>query len=660
MSIGVYRMRNSICVRIIFCTLCIISNLLQIEAKPAEIDRFDVTSKMHEIMKIHASFKKMTPMIAQRGLETYIDTFDPMHCYFLEGEVTSFQDMDEKDLEAIVRDFEASEFPEFRKIFELAKTAVIRRDTIEEKLEKEDMSLPTGVQAKEFKDLSWCKTEEELTERLRRLRALQLDMASKIGKDARELAISRLKKRRLKAQEELFHPDSSYQDKLFCTGVLKAFASSLDTHTNYFTPAEANQFLIAVQQRLFGIGVQMRDDVNGFSIVKMIEGGPAAQTKELKPKDKIIAIDGEPVVGMDLIEVVELIRGQEGTEVLLRVVREIGEGSQKLQELKDVKVPRGEVVLKETRLETALEPFGTGVIAHLKLHSFYQDSDSSSAQDLTQALQEIQKQHRIDGVVLDLRFNSGGVLSQAVQVTGMFMKKGIVVSIKDENSVVHHLRDFESDQMWDGPLVVLTNAGSASAAEIVAGTLKDWGRAIVVGDKHTFGKGSFQTFTLTTTSAGDIDPKGEYKVTQGCYYTVSGNSPQLVGVQADIHVPSGLESMEYGEMYAKYPLETAPIAANFEDKLTDLPLLQREKIRRFYYRDLQLPESEWKALLPQLQMNSELRQKENKSYQKYLQKFQETESDEADSEGEGMEKYPDFQLTEGMSVMKDMIILDGR
>ncbi|HXF28390.1 MAG TPA: S41 family peptidase, partial [Chlamydiales bacterium] len=425
----------------LFVTIFLISLFLQIalEAKPAEINRRDVTEKMHEIMEAHASCKVMNPQVAGHALETFVEGLDPLRCYFLESEVEPFLEMDKAGLQKVATDFEIGQFPEFEKIFQLMQKAIRRRDELEGKIAKESpSSLPTDVSAKEFKEPAWCKTEDELYERLRRLLSLQLHVASKIGDDAREVALSRLKKRREKLEDDFFSKDQKTLDQFFCTLVLKSFASALDTHTNYFTPAEANQFLIAVQQRLLGIGVQMRDDVDGFTIVKIIEGGPAAAGKELKAKDKIIAINGEPVVGLDTTEVVERIRGPEGSDVVLRVVREIGLGSQKLQELKDIHIKRGEVVLKETRLETAIEPFGEGVIAHLKLHAFYQDNDSSSTEDLENALREIEKNHRIEGIVLDLRFNAGGVLSQAVSVTGLFIKKGIVVSIKDENGTVHH------------------------------------------------------------------------------------------------------------------------------------------------------------------------------------------------------------------------------
>jgi len=299
--------------------------------------------------------------------------------------------------------------------------------------------------------------------------------------------------------------------------VLKAFANALDTHTEYFTPEEAQQFLIAVQQRLFGIGAALRDDLNGFRIIKIVEGGPADRSGELKINDLVIAINGEPVVGMNINDGVQLIRGEENTPVTLTVVREIPDDHEKKEETLDISLMRGEVLIKESRYEVSYEPYGDGIIAYLRLFSFYQDPEHSSANDLAAEFEKLKKEHKILGVLLDLRNNSGGLLVQAVEVTGLFITKGVVVSIKDENGAVQHLRDVDGSSMWNGPLVVLINRLSASASEIVAETLQDYGRGIVVGDDHSYGKGSFQTFTLTADGKSHVNPEGEYKVTRGRY-----------------------------------------------------------------------------------------------------------------------------------------------
>ena len=154
---------------------------------------------------------------------------------------------------------------------------------------------------------------------------------------------------------------------------------------------------------------------------------------------------------------------------------------------------RSEVIIHESRMESELEPYGNGAIALIRLHSFYQDENTSSAKDMQKFLAETISQMPLKGVILDLRTNGGGFLPQAVAVAGLFMKKGVVVSVRDNSQKIQHLRTFEAGPVWDGPLVILISKASASASEIVAQTLQEYGRAIIVGDETSFGKGSFQT-----------------------------------------------------------------------------------------------------------------------------------------------------------------------
>ena len=640
--------------KIIFLILSLgIAYGMSIEAKPAELKPSDVTSKMYEIMKAHAAYKALTPQIVKRAISNFIDFLDPGKTYFLESEIDPWLTMNDQELQKVIEQFEKGHFSTFENIFDQFKKAIVRRRDLESRLDKD--ALPDDVAPKEFKELVWAQTENELYERLKRLRAIQIEVAAKIGKEVKDTALQRLKKRRLKIEDEIVTPDNKLAQAVLCTYILKAFAASLDAHTTYFTPAEATQFLIEVQKRLFGIGVQFRDDVDGFTIVKIVEGGPADREKSLHPKDKIIAVNGEPIMGLDIVEVVELIRGAENTPVLLRVVRAVGEGKTKKHETFDVKIVRGEVVLKETRVEAYPVPFGKGAIAYLRLHSFYQDEDTSSTEDLKKAYRDIAKDNTIIGCVLDLRYNSGGLLPQAVSVSGLFLKPGIIVSIRDEMNDVHHFRNLEPVPMWDGPMIVLVNRASASAAEIVAQALKDYGRAILCGDDHTFGKGSYQTFTLNPMAGSTVDPEGEYKVTRGRYYTVSGKTPQLVGVPSDIIVSSGLSLLDIGEAYAKYPLENDSIAENFQDGLSDVPLFQRDRIRKLYQLSRQKRLVFYDSFIPQLKKNSTERMKNNKSYQTFIEEVEKSEKDF--EEIDTIERYPDFQLYEGMNVMRDLIML---
>lgn len=635
------------------------------EAKLPELTPHNVTAKVKEIMKAHASHKALNEVLIRRILQNYIEELDPNKTYFIESDIVTWLQPSDALVQHVLTGYNNSDFSVFEQIHDVMIQAIQRRHLLEKQINLDE--LPTHVKAKEFKDLKWAKDEQELFKRLASIKALQLESSMKLNEDLREKALQRIAKRQAKYEESILISDTVQRRHLIYSNVLKATASSLDTHTAYFTPDEASQFMINVQQRLFGIGAQLRDDISGFTVIKIIEGGPAANGKELKVKDRVIAVNSEPVVGMDIIDAVDLIRGEENTPVTLTVIREakkegtkheassVKEDAASEEEKLDIIVQRGEVVLKETRYETSYEPFGDGIIAYLRLYSFYQDPENASATDLAKEIKKLRKEHKVKGIILDLRYNSGGLLSQAVDVTGLFVTKGIIVSIKDHTGDIQHLRELNGSTAWDGPLVVLVNRASASASEIVAQTLQDYGRALIVGDDHTYGKGSFQTFTLNTSNNAAVNSQGEYKVTRGRYYTVSGKSPQLTGVLSDVLIPGMLSEMEIGEKFAKNPLENDRIKPNFNDDLSDIPYMQRDKIRLLYKFDLQPKLFTYNPYIADLQKNSEHRINNNKNYQNFLKELK--KEDDHDKEEEEEFGQNDLQLTEAYNVMKDLIVL---
>lgn len=631
-----------------------------IYSKPVEITSKQATQKIQEIMESHASYKKLTPMLIKRILIDYLEELDPTKTYFIEGDIHQWIDPSDEVVNQILVQFENGDYSAFDQMQRTLVKVINRHRQLEKQVDI--ANLPKNVKPEEFKDMKWVDDESQLLVRLERLKALQVEAASKLHEKDREKALQRIAKREARFEEEMNEKDPVIRERWILTNVLKATASSLDSHTAYFTPEEAAQFMINVQQRLFGIGAQLRDDVNGFTVVKIIEGGPAANGKELKVKDRIIAVNGEPVVGLDIIDAVELIRGEENTPVLLTVIRETNGDNNKKEETLNIKIIRSEVVLKETRYESIVEAFGDGAIGYLRLFSFYQDPESSSAGDLGKAIERMKAERPLKGLILDLRYNSGGLLSQAVAVAGLFISKGIVVSIKDENGTIQHLRHLDEDVVWGGPLIVLINRASASASEIVAGTLQDYGRALIVGDDHSFGKGSFQTFTLNAVKHEQINPQGEYKVTRGRYYTVSGKTPQLTGVQSDIVVPGLLSESEIGEKFSKYPLENDTIHDNFDDDLSDVPATQRSNIRLLYKFNLQPKLTTYVRYIPMLASNSASRIANNKAYQEFIKELKSKNEDTKDveppeDEAEVTTGKNDLQLLEAYNIMKDFLYL---
>lgn len=621
-------------------------------AKPPSLTPKDTKNKIQEILKAHVSYQKLDEEIIRRTFLNYLDEIDPLKTYLTEDETVELTSPSDDFILSALQGIQNEDFTVFFTFHDKFLKCIARRNAFEQDLL--EAALPSDVKASEFKDLPWAPNEEALKTRLLKIKALQLETAEKLSSADKDQFAQKLTKRRLCREEELTGKSLEERRQVVLAHVLKSVSSALDSQTAYFTPSEANQFMMQVQQKLYGIGAHLRDDLNGLVIIRLLEGGPAAIGNKLKVGDKIIAVNKEPILGMDISEAVDLIRGRQGTAVSLTVLRN-HEMTPIQEEKLEIEIIRDEVILKETRLESTSHPFGDGVIGIFHLFSFYEDSKNSSAADLTKAIKELKQTGDLKGIILDLRSNAGGLLKQAVAVTSLFISKGIVVSVKDNTGHIEHLRNLDEKRVWDGPLLILTDRGSASASEIVAQTLQEYGRALVVGDAETFGKGTFQTFTLETANYGKVNSKGEFKVTRGRYYTVSGKSPQLVGVKADIVVPGILSAQEIGEKYTKFPVSSDQIESGFEDDLSDISPLLRNQILRVYNTNRQPQLSTYTPYLSTLKNNSEKRVASNKNYQNFLQ-----EIDFKDDKKEPSEMtfgQNDLQLTEATHIMTDLIFL---
>jgi carboxyl-terminal processing protease len=333
---------------------------------------------------------------------------------------------------------------------------------------------------------------------------------------------------------------------------LTALSNAFDPHSDYLSPQQAENFKItSVDLKLTGIGAVLTSKDGYTEIVRLMPGGPAHKSGEIKPSDRIIAVgqgDEEPV---DVIEeklgnVVEMIRGPVGTEVRLTVIPgEAGGGGTK----KIIRLTRDEIPLEDQFARARIveesddqgNPFRLGVIA---LGQFYDDS-AADVEILANRL----KKEGIQGLVLDLRHNGGGLLSEAIKLTGLFIDQGPVVQVRDSLERSDILRDDDQKVAYDGPLVVLVDRLSASAAEITAAALQDYGRALIVGGKATHGKGTVQTIHPLSQYIRPqaIASPGELKFTISKFYRVAGGTTQREGVAADIILPSLYDYADIGE-----------------------------------------------------------------------------------------------------------------
>ncbi|MFO1453814.1 MAG: carboxy terminal-processing peptidase [Lysobacterales bacterium] len=382
---------------------------------------------------------------------------------------------------------------------------------------------------------------------------------------------------------------------------MNAYTGSIDPHTDYMNPRSAENFNMQMSNSLEGIGAVLfrQDDV--VVVREMVPGGPAARSGRLKPGDRIVGVgqgvSGEvkDVIGWRIDDVVQLIRGAANTQVRLDVVPAEAPLDSKPQL---VTITRAKVRLEDARAkaETIVLPAASAQPARrigvIKLPGFYQDFEArrrgdktyaSATRDVAKMLADFRAQ-KVDGVVLDLRGNGGGSLSEAVELTGLFIDKGPVVQVRESGGKVNVQYDQDAGVAWDGPLAVLVNRGSASASEIVAGAIKDYGRGLIIGET-TFGKGTVQTMVdLDRWPANETPRFGEVKLTVAQFFRPDGSSTQNKGVEPDVAFPVSVDASEFGESTYPNALPWTRIAAashlrygNFAPLLAQLDALHQAR-----------------------------------------------------------------------------------
>ena len=423
------------------------------------------------------------------------------------------------------------------------------------------------------KDAPWAASDAELDQVWKqsvRNDWLRLKLAGKKPDDIRKT----LDKRYANQAKTLSELDG--QDAF--DSFLNAYTSAIDPHTDYFDPRSAERFNQSMSLSLEGIGAQLQKQDDVVVIREIIPGGPAALSNKFHPGDRIVGVGQgasgamDDVIGWRIDDVVEKIKGPKGTQVRLDVVpAEMGMDTKPVR----IVLTRAKIRLAEqaAKSEVIDLPAANGAPARrigvVKLPAFYQDfegrrknsSDYASAtRDVAKILQKFNAQ-KLDGVVMDLRNNGGGSLNEAVELTGLFIDTGPVVQVRESGGRVSVEGDRVSGVAWDGPLAVLTNRGSASASEIFAGAIQDYGRGLVIGET-TFGKGTVQNLVdLDRWPANEKPRFGQVKLTIAQFFRPGGSSTQNKGVVPDIAFPVTVDASEFGESTYDNALPWTRIAA---------------------------------------------------------------------------------------------------
>lgn len=335
---------------------------------------------------------------------------------------------------------------------------------------------------------------------------------------------------------------------------LNSIAENFDPHTSYLAPEDKEKFDVSMSGKFFGIGARLQKKNDYTEITDLISGGPAWRGQELEAGDVVMKVaqgkeEFVDIVGMRLDDVVKKIKGPKGTEVRLTVKK--ADGS-----IKIISIIRDEVELEETYAKSSIvdkDGLKYGIIYLPKFYIDFADrSGRDAAKDVRLEIERLKKEG-VNGIVMDLRDNGGGSLSTVVDIAGMFIKEGPVVQVKAVNQDREVLSDTNTAVEWDGPLVVMINNFSASASEILAAAIQDYKRGIVVGSKHSFGKGTVQNVYelnryIRNSSFGDL---GALKTTTQKFYRINGGSTQLKGVSSDVHMPDRFSYVEVGERDVK-------------------------------------------------------------------------------------------------------------
>lgn len=525
------------------------------------------------ITRFHISQKTIDDEISEQLLNRFIEQLDPQKLYFTQADIDEFQkskdNLDNQILEGKVQ-FAYDVYDRYDQLMQNRMKLAHKYIDADHDFTKDESMVTDADQ------LAWAKTEQEIEERWRKrikydLLLLKLDGTEM--KDARE----RLHKRYDNVESMLKQIEDAEKLETYLSSLTHCF----DPHSSYMSPESNDDFNIQMRLRLQGIGAALRSE-DGYTVVaQVVPGGAADKDGRLKVGDKIIGVaqgDGEftDIVEMKLSRVVRLIRGEAGSKVRLQVKPKanptevkVYELTRQVIELKSSEV-KGEII--ETKKFLKGENVPNVKIGIINIPSFYRDFEGfrrgdadakSTSRDVKKVLEDFEKQGGVDAVVVDLRMNGGGALSEAIEVTGLFINDGPVVMVKQLDGSTKSHDDLENGVAYGGPLVVLTNRLSASASEIFAGAIKDYERGLIIGDTTTHGKGTVQNVMPVSQRLFRLlrpnEDRGALKLTINQFYRVNGRSTQNDGVHSDVVLPSLLDHMDLGESFMDNALKASKV-----------------------------------------------------------------------------------------------------
>lgn len=615
-------------------------------------------------------------------LDNYINAFDHNKVYFLAGDIENF----EQYRNTLDDDLKKGNLVPAFHIYNIFKKRFIARSDYIDKLLEKDFDFTIDEYYETNRDEAvWAKSDEELNEVWRKLLKSQALSLKLSGKKKEEINES-LKTRYDNLKKGIIEYNSEDVFQVY----MNAFTESFDPHTSYFSPSTSENFKIAMSQSLEGIGASLQRENDYTKVAELVPGGPAFKSKALNKNDRIIGVaqgkDGKmvDVIGWRIDEVVKLIRGPKGTTVRLQILPAI-EGVNALPT--EISLVRDKIKLEEQAAKKELIKVDKGNkqyrIGVITIPTFYMDFEEaqkgnpdyrSTTRDVKELIRALEKEG-MDGLVIDLRYNGGGSLTEAIELSGLFIKEGPVVQIKSANGSIEVAEDPDPKIFYDGPLGVLTNRFSASASEIFAGAIQDYQRGVLIGEQ-TYGKGTVQNLLdLGRFLPGAKEESGQVKVTLAKFYRVTGSSTQHKGVTPDIELPAVFSAEDFGESSQKSALPWDHIASADFNSTNMLSEKAINQLKKKYQQRLQ-NDTNLKKLIEDTKMIKEARNDSKVSLleSKRIKEREEEEArrsasaaltstldpmDDAGEEKEPVKKedLKDPYLHEGLNVMTDLIAL---
>lgn len=609
--------------------------------------------------RYHYRKTELNDSLSSTVFDNYIDALDPSKSYFLKSDLAYFK----KYRYALDENLPEGDLTFGYQLFSIYRErSLARMDYIFEYLEKEpDFTLEQYFET-DRENIPWATTHEELDEvwdKIIKNQALSYKLAGKEWPDIKD-ALTKRYKRMQKALYQ-YNSEDVYQS------YMNALTGAYDPHTDYFSPIAKENFQIDMSLSLEGIGAQLTQQLDYTKVADIIPGGPAYKSKGLQKDDKIIGVaqgdDGEfvDVIGWRLDEVVQKIRGPKGSIVRLQVIKQskdISSLPDTLRLIRDkIKLEKSAAKAEIIPIEEGRESYNLGVVT---IPSFYINFDDmnkgvkdykSTTRDVKHLIDSL-KTRGIDGLMIDLRYNGGGSLQEAIELTGLFIPQGPVVQVRNTDKSVEVMEDEDKKVYYSGPLAVLTNRYSASASEIFSGAIQDYQRGLIVGE-NSFGKGTVQNLIDIGRYMRESDVEmGQLKMTLAKFYRVTGSSTQLIGVAPDIAFPSPYEDETFGESGRPNALPWDEIeSANFQ-KTDQISAKMITKLQKLYENHLE-DDEDMKELVKNIDEAKKLRSETaislNYEKRKAMQQGEEAVEDDLSTSLDSSEIKADEEIEKKLS-----------